>query len=241
LEQPAIQGKQDQGGGGSNKQISRPVIREGFSSAPPKLMVSKSGRVSSEMEKFQYKADVAEMCLLNAGGERVQGLSSEGISISEEDFISDEAQGSQTNTLDSKRSQTMGGNSGSFAEVVLSKEGDKEEGSLDAKNVDDNTKQMRSVETTDKMVNEAPINKKEQEVQRANGVQGDQILPETRHSNRIQEQLLSKNQGLEPRKWQVEGNPKPVSNSFALLDNDYIADLVRDMGVMISDKRILTQ
>jgi hypothetical protein len=66
--------------------------------------------------------------------------------------------------------KTMGGNSGSFPEVILSKEGDKVESSLAAKNVDDNTKQMRSVETTDKMVNEAPINKKEHEVQRVNGV-----------------------------------------------------------------------
>jgi hypothetical protein len=41
---------------------------------------------------------------------------------------------------------------------------------------------------------------------------------------------------LEPRKRQVEGNPKAVSNSFALLDNYYIVDLVRDMGVMIYDK-----
>jgi hypothetical protein len=85
---------QDQGGGQSEKQVvtSLPKICVGANSAPPKISTEfekKLSSVSSEKQRLQYKVDVEEMCTLNAGGDRVQGLFGEGISISEEEMISD--------------------------------------------------------------------------------------------------------------------------------------------------------
>jgi hypothetical protein len=98
----------------------------GAESTPTKISTKPKKRLSSvsgEKQKFQYKADVEEMNILNAAGDRVQGLSSEGISVSEEEMIYVEAQGSQTNTLESKGSQTLELSKCSYVKIVKSKGG----------------------------------------------------------------------------------------------------------------------
>jgi hypothetical protein len=111
----------------------------GSSSPPTKLTSMKDADKKGypcEVQKFQYKADVEELLILNSGGERVQGLFGEGISISKEDIISDEAQGDQTTTLDSKGSQTQGVAKCSYAQMVLNKQSEKGDNLMSgAKNV----------------------------------------------------------------------------------------------------------
>jgi hypothetical protein len=47
--------------------------------------------------KFSFKADEQEICLLGSSENKVQGLSGNDIGESEEDLLSDEVQGSQSN------------------------------------------------------------------------------------------------------------------------------------------------
>jgi hypothetical protein len=232
--------------------------------------------VSSEKQRFQYKVDVEEMCTLNAGGDRVQGLSGEGISISEEEMISDEAKGSQTNTLDSKGSQTLGLSKCSYVEIVKNNgginvdspnSGKKVEGTVKEIELDENVESPRSGKKVEGLfkLNElankvgipstrqkldVPVKEKGldevsnlvaqeeimggeiMEVLCTNGLHADQLIPEVRHSKRVQDQLLEKKFGLEVI--QMEGNALSNKNSFALLDNDLIVDLAGEMGVVIS-------
>jgi hypothetical protein len=64
-----------------------------------------------------------------------------------------------------------------------------------------------------------------------------QQIPTTRFSNRIQEQILAKGGGSmkSPR-----GTSLNNKNSFAVLDNDVIADLARAMGICVSEENFET-
>jgi hypothetical protein len=64
-----------------------------------------------------------------------------------------------------------------------------------------------------------------------------QLIPETRHSERIQNQLVKNIQRRtmeESKKRTLEGMEVPTNNSFSVLSNDTISVLAADMGVKIS-------
>jgi hypothetical protein len=214
-----------------------------FSSAPTKLSSGQEVCQKSnicELKKFQYKAAMEEPHILNFGGERVHGLSGEGISISEEDIISDEAQGSQTTTLDSKGSQTQSVVKCSYADMVLNKQTDKVESPIFGGKVEEAALDRKLVEFNETGVRDGPTKEMKLDDNNIRGVHANQISLGTRHSSRIQKQFLEKQHGVELKKRHVEGNLLVDKNSFALLDNDLIVDLANEMGVVISDKEFGT-
>jgi hypothetical protein len=80
-------------------------------SAPPKAAsekVSVQPKLMADAHKFRYKADGNKISPLNAGEERVQGLSGENINDSEEDMLSSDTQGSQSNQQQDKEKHMVG-------------------------------------------------------------------------------------------------------------------------------------
>jgi hypothetical protein len=193
--------------------VSIPLGRSvGTMSAPSKLITletkGKNGKVSS------FKADSDELSVLNAGGDRVQGLSGEDINDYEEDFLSEETQGSQSNPKEGKDSVSETTAKCADAEVVLNYQEQLVETISELKGKTDKTK-------TNSGLN-------------AQGLHDEQLIPEIRFSNRIQDQLLNKKDNQDSKKKVMEGNSVLASNSFAMLDNDLIVNLAADMGIAIS-------
>lgn len=70
------------------------------------------------------------------------------------------------------------------------------------------------------------------------GVHEDQVMPVSRQSERIQEQVVFKIQEMQlaiNRKRTLEGTNLDSNNSFAALDNSDIIEIAADMDIMISD------
>jgi hypothetical protein len=69
------------------------------------------------------------------------------------------------------------------------------------------------------------------------GVSMKKMIPKTRQSERLQNQLMRKFQmkgGEESKKRTLEGMELSTETSFSILSNDKISDLAADMGVEIS-------
>jgi hypothetical protein len=69
------------------------------------------------------------------------------------------------------------------------------------------------------------------------GISMPQMIPETRHNERLQDQLVRniwRKSNEESKKRSLEGMELPINNSFSILSNDKISAIPADMGVKIS-------
>jgi hypothetical protein len=176
--------------------------------------------------------------MVNSTKDRVQGLYGNNIMYSkdDEDLLSKGAQGSRSSDHLGKEKQPAGGTICSRFKKYLHDELNLD-GSMDSQgegcqNRRESTGEGKGCE----MVLYQGEDKKGEETMGLIAISKQQKIPETRQSSRIQEQVLKKYNILpqgETKKRAPEGNIHSSHNSFALLSNSKICNLVDCMGVSI--------
>jgi hypothetical protein len=200
----------------SHKQASR---GQKSNSAPSKLMISGKdgglqGGKAAKQTKLQVILDEEERALLNCIDDRVQGMSGNEISISEEDLVSDGGQGSQPSK------------DGSSLQVGLVKHAI----------VVSHGEEIRDVEKKEVLLEIIKgMHMDGGALPRELVISDKQWLPETRCSSRLEQQFISKTLTNQTRKKRdAEGNVISTHNSFPALDNECISSLASEMGINIA-------
>jgi hypothetical protein len=188
-------------------------------SAPSKLMISGKdgglqGGKAAKQTKLQVILDKEECALLNCIDDRVQGLSGNEISISEENLVSDEGQGSQPSK------------DGSSLQVGLVKH------PIDVSHGEE----IRDVEKKEVLLEIIKgMHMDGGALPRELVISDKQWLPETRCSSRLEQQFISKTLTNQTgKKRAAEGNVISTHNSFPALDNECISSLASEMGINIA-------
>jgi hypothetical protein len=204
--------------------VQQPVL-DGMGAQLAPSKVSKTLIESVNMDGKENKLgailEVDETDPENSYDNRVQGLSGNNMMESEDDMLSDELH----EGCDDQKVASAKLNIGLVrcSELIMQQT---EKKAIEGENL---AKEKEMEDKTDVVVKSQALIISEK-----------QKLPETRCSARVEQQWLDKIQEKQKsasRKRSLEGTNLSSKNSFAVLDNEYIASIAFDMGVSISDEQ----
>jgi hypothetical protein len=217
---------------GDESSSAHPKVSERMSDVRPQKLMA-------DAQKSYYKKDEAskeDMGTYISAEDRVQGLSGDHIQDEEEedDLNSDDIQGECHAKLCNSQIFESGLVKCSARER---RDGD---GGLPQNKLVTIMENCEVSKGTSEIVQEGAMGAMGGEIKILGEVDKDiselQLIPETRHSERIQNQLVKNIQRTmeASKKRTLEGMEVPTNNSFSVLSNDTISVLAADMGVKIS-------